>query len=204
VAELRLSGGGALVVVLEGAGGTARLVVDDVLVQHGAEPLHGVADDLQAGGPGDARFASEQVFASGAYIAVVEVTRATGAVRVRRLIAVDDAGRIVNPLLAEGQVIGGSVQGLGAVLSEEQTYDDDGRPLTSLLDYTLLTAAEIPELSTAFVETPSPLNPLGVKGIGEGGAIGAPAAVANALANALGGRRLDPPFTAEKVWRALQ
>ena len=77
-------------------------------------------------------------------------------------------------------------------------------PLSSLLDYALLTAAEIPEFSTAFVETPSPLNPLGCKGVGEGGTIGAPAAVANALANALGGRRVDPPFTAEKVWRALR
>ena len=94
--------------------------------------------------------------------------------RVRRLVAVDDAGRIVNPLLAEGQVIGGAVQGLGAVLTEEQSYTTDGRPLSSLLDYALLTAAEIPEFATAFVETPSPLNPLGVKGVGEGGTIGAP------------------------------
>jgi carbon-monoxide dehydrogenase large subunit len=170
----------------------------------GGSAVAAAADDLLAGGPGDARFASEQVFTSGAYIAVVEVTRSTGQVRVKRLIAVDDAGRIVNPLLAEGQVIGGSVQGLGAVLTEEQVYDADGRPLTSLLDYALLTAAEIPEFSTAFVETPSPLNALGVKGVGEGGTIGAPAAVANAVANALGGHRVDPPFTAEKVWRALR
>ena len=165
----------------------------------GGSAVAAAADDLLAGGSGDARFESAQVFSSGAYIAVVEVARATGAVRVRRLIAVDDAGRIVNPLLAEGQVIGGAVQGLGAVLTEEQPDD----PHTSLLDYALLTAAEIPEFATAFVETPSPLNPLGVKGVGEGGAIGAPAAVANALTNALGGRRVDPPFTAEKVWRAL-
>jgi carbon-monoxide dehydrogenase large subunit len=170
----------------------------------GGSAVAAAADDLLAGGPGDARFTSDQVFASGAYIAVVEVLRATGQVRVRRLIAVDDGGRIVNPLLATGQVVGGAVQGLGAVLSEEQTCDSDGRPLTSLLDYALLTAAEVPDLSTAFVETPSPLNPLGLKGVGDGGAIGAPAAVANALTNALGGVRVDPPFTAEKVWRALR
>ena len=170
----------------------------------GGSAVAAAADDLLAGGPGDARFASEQVFTSGAYIAVVEVARPTGVVRVRRLIAVDDAGRIVNPLLAEGQVIGGAVQGLGAVLSEEQVYSPAGVPLSSLLDYALLTAAELPEISTAFVETPSPLNPLGCKGVGEGGTIGAPAAVANALADALGGRRVDPPFTAEKVWRALR
>jgi carbon-monoxide dehydrogenase large subunit len=170
----------------------------------GGSAVAAAADDLLAGGPGDARFSSDQVFASGAYVAVVEVSRSTGHVRVRRLIAVDDAGRIVNPLLAEGQVIGGAVQGLGAALSEEQVHDADGQPLSGLLDYALLTAAEIPVFSTAFVETPSPLNPLGLKGVAEGGTIGAPAAVANALANALGGVRVDPPFTAEKVWRALR
>jgi carbon-monoxide dehydrogenase large subunit len=170
----------------------------------GGSAVAAACDDLLAGGSGEARFESEQVFTSGAYVAVVEIARATGLVRVRRLICVDDAGRIVNPLLAEGQVVGGAVQGLGAVLTEEQAYDAAGVPLTSLLDYPLLTAAEIPRFDTAFVETPSPLNPLGVKGVGEGGAIGAPAAVANAVANALGGTLLDPPFTPEKVWRALR
>ncbi len=132
------------------------------------------------------------------------VERATGRVEVRRLVAVDDAGRIMNPLLAEGQVIGGAVQGLGASLTEEAFYDDDGQPtFASLLDYGLLTAMEIPEFVTDFVESPSPLNPLGAKGIGESGTIGAPAAVANALAAAIG-VHLDPPFSAEKVWRALQ
>ncbi len=170
----------------------------------GGSAVAAAADDLLAGGTGEARFASEQVFASGAYVAVIEVERATGQVRVLRLVAVDDAGTIVNPLLAEGQVIGASVQGLGAVLTEEVAYDEAGQLVRrSLLDYTLLTAAEVPEFATAFVETPSPLNPLGFKGIAEGGTIGAPAAVANALADALGGHRVALPFTAEKVWRAL-
>ena len=164
----------------------------------GGSAVAAAVDDLLAGGPGEARFESEQVFTSGAYAAGVEVTRATGAVRVVKLVAVDDAGRIVNPLLAEGQVVGGAVQGLGAVLSEQ------AGPST-LLDYGLLTAADVPkEIGTAFVESPTPLNPLGVKGIGEGGAIGTPAAIANALADALGGRHIDPPFSAEKVWRALR
>ncbi len=164
----------------------------------GGSAVAAAADDLLANGGsvGRARFESEQVFASGAYAAVVEVDRATGAVRVRRIVAVDDAGRIMNPLLAEGQVVGGTVQGLGACLTEEA-----GQP--SLLDYGLLTAAEVPEITTEFVESPSPLNPLGAKGIAESGTIGAPPAVANALADALG-RHLDPPFTAEKVWAALQ
>jgi aerobic carbon-monoxide dehydrogenase large subunit len=124
---------------------------------------------------------------------------------VLRLAAVDDAGRIVNPLLAEGQVIGGAVQGLGAALSEEMVHDSDGQPRTaSFVDYGIPTAADVPAVATAFVESPSPLNPLGAKGIGEGGAIGAPAAVASAVADALGGAELDPPFTPERVWRALR
>ncbi len=173
----------------------------------GGSAVAAAVDDLRASGGdrGTARFESDQVFASGAYAAVVEVERATGVVRVRKLVAVDDAGRVVNPLLAEGQVVGASVQGLGASLTEEVVHDEHGQPASSsLLDYGLLTAAEIPEFATAFVETPSPLNPLGLKGIAEGGTIGAPAAVANAVSAALGGIHLDPPFTAEKVWRALQ
>ena len=152
-----------------------------------------------------ARFGSDQVFGSGAYAAVVEIDRATGVLRVRRLAAVDDAGTIVNPLLAEGQVLGGSVHGLGACLVEEMVHDEAGQPTTaSFLDYSLLTAAELPEIRTAFVQSPSPRNPLGAKGIGEGGAIGAPAAVGNAVAAALGGRHVNPPYTPEKLWSALR
>ncbi|MBE2317133.1 xanthine dehydrogenase family protein molybdopterin-binding subunit [Solirubrobacter sp. CPCC 204708] len=170
----------------------------------GGNAVVAAADDLLAGGPGVARFESDQVFTSGAYAAVVEVVRATGEVRLRRLVAVDDAGRILHPRLAEGQVIGGAVQGLGAMLSEEVVHDASGQPVSaSLLDYALPTAAEIPEFATAFVESPSPLNPLGVKGIGESGTIGAPPAIANALAAAIG-RHLDPPYTAQRVWEALR
>jgi carbon-monoxide dehydrogenase large subunit len=152
-----------------------------------------------------ARFESDLVFSSGAYAAVVEIERATGRLRVLRLAAVDDAGKIVNPLLAEGQVIGGTAQGLGQCLVEEALYDEEGNPtFASFVGYSLLTAAEMPAVDTAFVESPSPLNPLGAKGIGEGGAIGTPAAVANAVADALGGVRVDPPFTDAKLWRALR
>jgi carbon-monoxide dehydrogenase large subunit len=152
-----------------------------------------------------ASFESDLVFASGAYAAVVEIERATGRLHVRRIVAVDDAGTIVNPLLAEGQVIGGTAQGLGQCLAEEAVYDDQAQPTSaSFADYSLLTAAEMPPVATAFVESPSPLNPLGAKGIGEGGAIGTPAAVGNAVADALGGRGVDPPFTEEKLWRALR
>jgi carbon-monoxide dehydrogenase large subunit len=153
---------------------------------------------------GSSRFSAPLVFGSGCYAAVVELDRTTGHVRVRRIAAVDDAGVIVNPLLAEGQVIGGVVQALGECLTEEAVYDADGQMRSaSLLDYALLTAAEIPEIRTAFVESPSPYNPLGAKGIGEGGTIGALAAVSNAVADALG-QWIDPPFTEEKIWRAMQ
>jgi carbon-monoxide dehydrogenase large subunit len=164
--------------------------------------------EIAAAEPGlraSARFESDLVFSSGAYGAVVEIERATGRLRVLRLAAVDDAGTIVNPLLAEGQVIGGTAQGLGQCLVEEAAYDDEGNPtFASFVGYSLLTAAEMPEVVAEFVETPSPLNPLGAKGIGEGGSIGTPPAVANAVADALGGVRVDPPFTAEKLWLALR
>jgi aerobic carbon-monoxide dehydrogenase large subunit len=153
----------------------------------------------------EARFESPYVFSSGAQAAVVEIERETGRMRVLRMSAVDDAGRIINPLLAEGQVMGGLVQGLGECLTEVATWDEEGQQTSaSLADYSLLTAAEIPPVETAFVESPSPLNPLGAKGVGEGGAIGSVAAVANAVADALGGRRVDPPYTAEKLWQVLQ
>jgi carbon-monoxide dehydrogenase large subunit len=153
----------------------------------------------------EARFESEMVFGSGAYAAAVEIEPDTGALRVRQLVAVDDAGTIINPLLAEGQVLGGAVQGLGAILTEEAVHDADGQPVgASFVEYGLPGAAAVPPISAAFVQTPSPNNPLGAKGIGEGGAIGTPAAIANAVADALGGEAPDPPFTPEKLWRVLR
>jgi carbon-monoxide dehydrogenase large subunit len=150
-----------------------------------------------------ARFESGLVFGSGAYAAVVEIDRATGRLTVRRVVAVDDAGTIINPLLAEGQVLGGIMQGLGACLLEEAAYDEDGQLRTaSFADYALPTAAEQPRIITTFVQTPTPNNPLGAKGIGEAGAIGTPAAIGNAVADALGGDAPDPPFTPEKLWTA--
>jgi aerobic carbon-monoxide dehydrogenase large subunit len=155
----------------------------------------------------EVRFESPLLFSSGAYAAAVEIERATGRLHVRRLVAADDPGKVVNPLLAEGQVLGGIAQGLGECLVEAAVYDEEGQPRTaSFADYKLLTAAEIPPVATAFLETPSPHNPLGVKGVGEAGAIGTPAAVANAVADALAAEGLpglDPPFTEERLWQAL-
>ena len=120
------------------------------------------------------------------------------------LAAVDDAGTLINPLLVHGQVIGGAVQALGECLSEEAVHDEDGQMRSgSFLEYGVLTAADTPPIVTGEVQTPSPLNPLGAKGAGEGGAVGALPAVANAVTDALGGLYVAPPFTAEKLWRAL-
>ena len=166
-----------------------------------------VAADRLAAGERSAsvRFESAMVFGSGAYAAIVSIDEETGALTVHRIAAVDDAGTIINPLLAEGQVLGGTIHGLGAVLTEEFAYDEDDQPLAAnFTSYAMLSAGEQPPVETAFVESPSPLNPLGAKGIGEAGTIGTPAAIANAVTAALGGRWVDPPFTPEKLWRALQ
>ncbi len=146
-------------------------------------------------------------FPFGAHLAVVDVDVETGHVALRRLVAVDDAGRIVNPLLAEGQVHGGVAQGAGQALWEEVRYDGDGRLLTDgLAHYAVPRAADLPTFESELMETPTPANELGAKGIGESGAVGAPAAVQNAVVDALahlGVEHLDMPCTAERVWRAL-
>jgi aerobic carbon-monoxide dehydrogenase large subunit len=125
-------------------------------------------------------------FAYGVHAVVVEVERETGAVRVDRYVVVSDSGRLINPTIAEGQIVGGIAQGLGGALLEHLVYDADGQLITSsLLDYALPTARDLPMVEMVHLEIPSPLNPLGVKGLGEGGAVGAHAAVANAVADAL-------------------
>ncbi len=143
----------------------------------------------------------------GAHLAVVEIDTETGHVRLVRMIGVDDAGRIVNPLLAEGQVHGGMAQGIGQALFEEMAYDDDGNPLTTTFaEYAFASAAELPSFETVAMETPTPKNPLGAKGIGESGTIGAAPAVQNAVVDALahlGVRHVPMPATPERVWRAI-
>ena len=197
--------------------GSAVAVASDELVERaralaaevglGAEPAvnwTALAQAADAPLRAEATFRSANVFSSGAYAAAVSIDRATGALTVEHLAAVDDAGTLINPLLVHGQVIGGAVQALGECLSEEAVHDEDGQMRSgSFLEYGLLTAADIPPIVTGEVQTPSPLNPLGAKGAGEGGAVGALPAVANAVTDALGGVYVAPPFTAEKLWRAL-
>jgi carbon-monoxide dehydrogenase large subunit len=150
----------------------------------------------------------DPVFPFGAYAAVVELDRETGEVMIRRFVAVDDAGRIINPLLAEGQVIGATVQGLGQALVEEAVYDENGQMLSgSLMEYGIFRAPQVPEVHSELLETLSPLNPLGTKGIGEAGTIGAPPAIVNAVIDALepfGVRHIDVPLRPEKIWKLMR
>jgi carbon-monoxide dehydrogenase large subunit len=147
-------------------------------------------------------------FPFGAHVAVVEVDTETGRVRLLRHVACDDAGTIVNPLLVDGQVHGGIAQGAGQALYEEFVYDEDGNPRTAnLADYAFPSAAELPSFERVPMETPTPLNPLGAKGIGEAATIGATPAVQNAVVDALahlGVRHVDMPCTPENVWRAIR
>jgi carbon-monoxide dehydrogenase large subunit len=149
-----------------------------------------------------------QTFPFGCHIAVVEVDIETGEARLIRHVAVDDCGTILNPMLVEGQVHGGVAQGAAQALYEEFVYDADGNPLTtSLVDYAIPTIGEIPFIETLHIETPSPLNPLGVKGVGESGTIGSTPAVQNAVIDAvsnLGVRHIDMPLHPMRVWEAIQ
>ncbi len=184
-------------------GELARLAADPARRPAGVGGLQdGLAAESRSSLPGP-------VFPSGAYAAVVEVDRDTGLVRLHRLVAVDDSGTIVNPLLAEGQVVGAILQGAAAVLLEEVVYDEEGQLRTgTFLDYAIPTIGEIGfELVTEFRPTPTPFTTLGAKGVGECGTIGAPAAIANAVIDALapfGVRHLDPPYHSERVWTALR
>jgi carbon-monoxide dehydrogenase large subunit len=146
-------------------------------------------------------------FPFGSHVAVVEVDVETGQVRHVRHIACDDAGRVLNPMLLEGQIHGGVAQGTAQALLEEVRYDTDGNPVTSnLADYAMISSAELPSVQVVHMETPTPVNPLGAKGIGESGTIGSTPAVQSAVVDAvshLGVRHIDMPTTPERVWQAI-
>jgi len=147
-------------------------------------------------------------FPFGAHVAVVEVDTETGKVRHIRHVACDDAGKVLNPMLLEGQIHGGVAQGTAQALLEEVRYDSDGNPITSnLADYAFISAAELPNVEVVHMETPTFVNALGAKGIGESGTIGSTPAVQSAVIDAvshLGVRHIDMPTTAERVWNAIQ
>ncbi|MBI3268980.1 MAG: xanthine dehydrogenase family protein molybdopterin-binding subunit [Planctomycetes bacterium] len=147
-------------------------------------------------------------FPFGTHVCVVEVDRNTGDVRIVRYVAVDDCGRVLNPLLVDGQVHGGIVQALGQALFEEAVYDEGGQLVTgTFMDYALPRAHDCPRFETDRTETPTDVNPLGVKGVGEAGTIGATPAIVNAVVDALepfGVRHVDMPLRPEKIWRLIQ
>ena len=147
-------------------------------------------------------------FPFGAHIVVTDVDRDTGNIAIRRYVCVDDCGRIINPLIVDGQVHGGVAQGLGQALFEQAVYDDAGQLMTGeLTDYAIPRAAYMPWIESSHTETPSPVNPLGVKGVGEAGTIGCSPAVVNSVVDALSGfgvRHIDMPLTPEKIWKLIQ
>jgi carbon-monoxide dehydrogenase large subunit len=147
-------------------------------------------------------------FPFGTHVAIVEIDEETGHVDLVRYIAVDDVGKKINPMIVDGQLHGGIAQGVGQALWEQAVYSEEGQLLTgSLMDYALPRASWLPELELAETVTPSPVNPLGVKGVGEAGTIASTAAVANAVMDALsslGIRHLDMPYTPQHVWKAMQ
>ena len=177
-----------------------RVGWDDLAAQAseaGEAPLAAVSDFVQA----------DNTYAFGCHVAVVEVDSATGETTLRRLVACDDAGTLINPLIAEGQVRGGIAQGAAQVLLEEMAYDADGNPLANnLIDYSAISAPDLPSFELVGMETPTPLNPLGAKGIGESGTVGAGPAILNAICDAvahLGIDHIDMPATPQRIWRAL-
>ena len=195
-------------VVLDASSGTFSVVgsprprVDWVEIaadtEHaGGAPLAAASDFEQEG----------NTYAFGCHVAAVEVDSLTGAVVLRSLAACDDAGTLINPLIAEGQVQGGIAQGAAQILLEEVVYDSNGSLLTAnLVDYLAITATELPSFDLAPMETPTPLNPLGAKGIGESGTAGAGPAILNAVHDALthlGVAHIDMPATPQRIWQAL-
>jgi carbon-monoxide dehydrogenase large subunit len=174
------------------------------------QPL-AIPPELQAGSLEERLFQESPNFSypSGVYGCVVEIDRDTGDVSVRKMVLIDDCGTVINPLLAEGQVHGGVAQGIAQALYEEVVFDPaSGQPISSsLLDYLVPSAADLPGYTAGRINTPCPNNPLGAKGIGESGAVGAPASVINAVVDALaefGVEHVDMPATPEKVWALMQ
>jgi carbon-monoxide dehydrogenase large subunit len=173
------------------------------------QPLR-LPPELQAGSLEERLFHESPNFSypSGAYGCVVSVDQVTGEVSIIDMVLIDDCGTVINPLLAEGQVHGGVAQGIAQALFEGVVYTDEGQPITAnLLDYLVPSAPDLPSFTAGRITTLCPNNPLGAKGIGESGAVGAPAAVVNAIVDALspfGVEHVDMPVTPEKVWRLIQ
>jgi len=194
------AGGTAVYNACAAALDAAKRVDAPMPVAEAAARLGGITASGSSGAPPES-------YSSGAYGACVAIDPDTGQVTLLRVVAIDDCGNLVNPLLVEGQVHGAVAQGVGQALSEYVAYDSEGQPLAaSLMDYAVPFAATLPRIESYNVITPSPLNPLGVKGTGESGTIGVTPALVNAVMDALapyGITHLDMPLTSEKIWQAL-
>ncbi|WP_022801686.1 xanthine dehydrogenase family protein molybdopterin-binding subunit [Deinococcus ficus] len=192
---------------VKGAPDKAKSFFDIALMAHLA---HNYPEDLEPGLEATAFYDPKNfVYPFGTHIAVVEIDTDTGKVKLREYGSVDDCGPLINPLIVHGQVHGGVAQGAGQALWEEAAYDDEGNFLSgTYMEYAMPRADDVPFFKNGHTVTPSPHNPLGVKGIGEAGTIASTAAVANAVMDALwheyGITHLDMPYTSEKVWRAIQ
>jgi aerobic carbon-monoxide dehydrogenase large subunit len=170
---------------------------------------HNIPGDMEPGLEATTFFNPDNfVYPFGTHVAVVEVDAETGRVRLRRYVAVDDFGNVINPMIVDGQLHGGIAQGVSQALWEAAVYDPAGQLLTgSMMNYALPKAEFLPMFETDRTVTPTPVNPLGVKGAGEAGAIASTAAVANAVLDALapfGITHLDMPLTPGKIWDAVQ
>jgi carbon-monoxide dehydrogenase large subunit len=170
---------------------------------------HNLPDGVEPSLDSDATFDPDNFsFPHGTHLCATEVDTETGQVTIRSYVAIDDIGAVVNPLIVDGQVHGGIAQGIAQALLEEAVYDDDGNLLTTTMaDYLLPSAADLPVFQTGRNETPATTNPLGVKGVGEAGTIASTPAVVNAVIDALrplGVRDVPMPCTPERVWRAVE
>ncbi len=195
-------------VAVRGAPGAGLSLAEVATLASTPRPGYSLPPGMTPGLEATAYFQPTQsTYSSGAHAAVVEVDPETGGVRVLRYVVVDDCGRMINPAVVAGQVHGGVAHGIGNALLEEVVYDGGGQPLTAtLMDYALPRATDVPSLELGHVVTPSPLNPLGVKGAGEGGTLPAPAAIANAVADALRPLRVpitEAPLTPGRLWRRI-
>ena len=204
---------GACDAVVEQARALAAELMDDADVDFDETVWAELASRAAADGrlgelKADYEFSSVPSFPFGAHVAVVEVDTETGHVDLQRLVAVDDAGTVINPIIVEGQVHGGVATGVAQALYEHFEYDEDGTPLSSsFVGYAFPSAADLPSWEFVEMETPTPLNPLGAKGVGESGTMGATPAVQSAVVDALapyGVRHVDMPVNGENVWRAIQ